>query len=522
MKGELYEYNNKMMTQAEISKLEGINRSTLADWYKKTGNMYKAVEEAKRSQAQRNISYYDEILSLKAISKKEQIKFESLKRNYETLKDIYKAVEKTKQDQSKRNGDILYNGEYKTIYAIANLEGVGNKSLAKYYNETNDIYEAVRLAKKAQDSHNGTILYNGQMMSISKIASLEGLKKETLKKYYELYGNIEKAIFITKESQLKRKQAILRGKKSDYSELSKCFGISIIKLDRLLSSGKTAEEVENEINIREKNKVLTINEESLYQYCLDNSYNYWVIRYMINTYGKTVEEAVNSYVNNGQQVPTKWIYEKFHILFKHLMLKFGMDSNRIIKVIKEEHCNIEDAITKIIFISNNQDNDFSQIEIEWMEDLYSFLIDCNDQEKEEAINTFYITERELSFLNKKSIKIELIKRQTLLFEISSIIDDCGVNDLIELFKIYNISNEEIKIIFSELYKPFDENIINPNPEFLKHKEIINNILFDYNITIEDIKNSTIINEDEKSSIIFKREKIELILESRKENYKKIC
>jgi len=521
LKGELYEYNDTMMTQAEIARLEGINRSTLADWYKKTGNMYKAVEGAKKSQAQRNISYYDEVLSLKGIAVKEQVKFESLKKNYEVLKDIYKAVEKTKQNQLKRNGDILYNDKNMTIYAIANLEEVGNKSLAKYYQETNDIYEAVRLAKKAQDNHNGTILYKGQMMTISGIANLEGIKRETLRKYYELYDNIEKAVFITKESQLKRKQASLRGKQADYSELSKCFGISIFKLDKLLSSGKTPEEVEKEVNIRGKNITLTINEESLYKYCLDNFYNYWVIYYMITTYGKTVEESVKAYVDNGQQVPTKWIYEKFHVLFKHLMLKFGIDSNRIIKIIKEEHCSIEDAITKIVFVSNNQENDFSKIEIEWMKELYSFLIDCNDEEKQETINTFYITERELEFLNKKGIKIEQIKRQILLFEFSSIIDDWDVKDLIEMFELYNISDDEIKIIFSELYKPFDENIINPSPDFLQHKEIIDSLLFDSNIKIEDIQKSIMISDNERLSIIIKREKMKSIFESRKENHKKI-
>lgn len=77
MKGELYEYNEQLMTQAQIAKLEDINRSTLADWYKRTGDMKKAVEGAKKSLAQRNIPYYDEVLSLKAISEKEKVKFES-------------------------------------------------------------------------------------------------------------------------------------------------------------------------------------------------------------------------------------------------------------------------------------------------------------------------------------------------------------------------------------------------------------------------------------------------------------
>ena len=96
MKGELYNYKGQMLTQADIAKLEGINRSTLADWYKKTHDMVLAVEGAKKSLAQRNISYYDEVLSLKAISEREEIKFESLKKFYEQTNDIYEAVRLTK------------------------------------------------------------------------------------------------------------------------------------------------------------------------------------------------------------------------------------------------------------------------------------------------------------------------------------------------------------------------------------------------------------------------------------------
>ena len=97
MKGELYEYNGQMLSQAEIARLEGINRSTLSDWYKKTGDMTLAVAGAKNSLAQRNIDYNGEVLSLKAILEKENIKFESLKKFYEQTNDIYEAVRLTKE-----------------------------------------------------------------------------------------------------------------------------------------------------------------------------------------------------------------------------------------------------------------------------------------------------------------------------------------------------------------------------------------------------------------------------------------
>lgn len=113
--------------------------------------MITAVEGAKKSQAQRNIKYYDDVLSLKAISEKENIKFESLKKYYEETNDIYEAVRLTKEAQLRRNGNIEYNGKLMSILAIANLEGLEHHALGRYYKSTNNIYEAVQLAKAAKE-----------------------------------------------------------------------------------------------------------------------------------------------------------------------------------------------------------------------------------------------------------------------------------------------------------------------------------------------------------------------------------
>ena len=53
--------------------------------------------ESEKTLAQRNIQYYDEVLSLKAISVKENLKFESLKKYYERTKDIYESIKLAKQ-----------------------------------------------------------------------------------------------------------------------------------------------------------------------------------------------------------------------------------------------------------------------------------------------------------------------------------------------------------------------------------------------------------------------------------------
>lgn len=503
MRGELYEYNGEMLSQADIAKKEGINRSTLADWYKKTGNMIDAVAGAKESQIQRNIEYNGEILSLKAISIKENIKFESLKKYWiESEKDIYKAVQKTKEAQAKRNGDILYKGKLMSALAIANMEDIDAHALRRNIVNSSSIEEAVEITKKARDIHRGTINYHGEIMSISAIAIKEGIKRETLKEYYELYGNIEKAVFITKEAQNKRKQALLRGKQASYEDLSKYFGMSTIKLEKLLEKGYTPGQIEKTIKKGvKKEEQLKINEDSLYRYCLDNSYNYWVINNLIKTYGKTPEEAIKIYLENGQQIPTKWIYEKYDILFKHLMLNFGIDSNRLIKIMKENNYGIEQALEELIFITGNDNNGYKLAEISWLKECYSFLRDLSQEELEEAKRTLYIDNREMKLLQEKGTKIELVRRQLLLFEFSQILDEWPEDELSEMMDLYELNDDEKKSIVLDLYSPFKNQVINPTDEYIKHQELLKRKIIDDSFEIDNLT------DFEKLEINSKRSKL---------------
>lgn len=513
MKGELYEYDGGWMTQAEISQKEEISRSTLADWYKKTGNMDEAVKQAKRSLAQRNIPYYDEVLSLKAIAKKEKVKFESLKKNFEECQDIYEAVRLTKASQLERNGSIPYYGQCLTIHAIAKLEDLDNKSLKRYYATTNDIYEAVRLAKEAQAKRNGTIPYYDQMMTISSIAKLEKVKRDTLAQFYDIYGNIYKAVLITKKSQLRRKQALHKGKMINYEKISKYLEVSPLTLDQMIESGENVDTIEKKI----KKEHLIIDNSSLYNFCLEHSYNYWVIYYMIHTYGKTEEEALKIYLSEGQHIPSKWIYEKYHILFKHLALYFGMDSNRIIKIMREEDCDIERAITRLLFISNNENSDFKSIEIEWLYELYLFSKDLKVEEWTEAKNTFYITDKELHFIEEKSNKIEIIKRQLLLFEFSTIIDHWQIEDTLEMIELYGITNEEIILIITQLYSPFSQGILDPTSEHIEKQNLLTQMIINTQIKDEDILFNRELSNQEKETVLYKRQLLNTLIHHKIQN-----
>ena len=506
VKGPLYEYQGEMLTQADIAKKTGINRATLADWYKRTQDMNLAVEGAKKSLALRNMPYYDEVLSMKAIAKKEGIKEDTLRKYYEQSNDIYEAVKRCKDNIIQRQErKLMYKGKITTKTKIAEEEDLDIKSLLLNYKQTNDIEEAVRLTKEARDKHRGTIEYKGQIMSITAIAKLEGIKHERLKELYDLYGNIEKAVMITKQGQLKRKEALLKNKKTTLEDAARELDVSVIGLNKMIESGKSLDDIKKKKKGITADQVMKYDEDSLYRYCLDNSYNYWVIHHLIKTYGKTPEEAVKEYVENGQHFPINWIYEKYGLLFHHLALSLGLDSNRIIKIMKENNYSIEEAITRYVFISNNEKSNFKPIEIEWMKELYEFTKDLKPSEYKNAKETFFITDEEEDFIKDKGEKIEKINRQLLLFEFSRVLEEWPTNELLELMDLYDITPQEKLNIVLDLYAPFSNKMVNPIKESKERHYALSCVITNPRVTTEFIMNNKNLLEEEKQEILRKRE-----------------
>lgn len=516
MRGNLIEYNGEMLTLNAIANKENLSRQSLTDWYKKTNNIYEAVEGLKKSSGIKRIKYNGEELSLTAISEKENIKYETLKKFYVRENDIYKAVELTKEAQRKRNGSIEYNGKMMSITAIAAQEDIERHSLDRHYKKLGNIYDAIKECKKAKEIHNGTIEYNGKKRTISGIASLENIKKETLKEYYELYNNIEKAVMLTKESQRRRKESLYRNSKTSVDSFSKYHNIPVLKVEKMLDNGSTLEKIEEDIPTK-NNDYLTYKGESLYRYCLDNGYNYWVIRNMIEKYKVDPDEALFQYKQNGQQIPHKWIYEKYGVLFKHLLLKYGFDSNRVIKLMNNEGYTLDDALVKLVFIS---DNKLSSLQSNWLYDLYDLINSSSPNELENIYETFYVDENEKEILRKKHFKIEKVKRDLLLFDISQVINTWSIEELFEIFTLYEITDKEIIVIYNELYQPFNEGIINPTLEHLSRMDNINTVIKDSlkgELKKEDLD---LLSNEDKMYALNKIKLIKSILEQRKEYQEK--
>lgn len=164
---------------------------------------------------------------------------------------------------------------------------------------------------------------------------------------------------------------------------------------------------------------------------------------------------------------------------------------------KDNNCGIEEAIKKYIFISNNNGKDFKLAEIYWMEELYDFIKDIPKEEYLKVKDTFYITDREEQFINKKDSLIAKINRQLLLYEFAIIIDEWPVEEIIEMMDLYEITENEKMGIILDLYSPFRFMVIDPTDNYKTRNAVIRNIITDSKITIESVVSNTGLSEDEK-------------------------
>ena len=470
-KNTLIEYNGKPSTISTIAKNEGLSEDSLKKAYNKIGNIYEAVETCRNNQRGRTYEFNGEKLTMAAIATKEKLGKTQLGEAYKKTGDIYEAVRICKENQNKRKESVQYveyNGETLSIKAIAQKEGIVPSSLKKSFNKTNDIYEAVKTCKEAKTVFHGSIEYNGEMLSLKEISQRVNIPHTTLTSRYKETGNIYKAVFICQSvtAERERRKAKVDTKKYgeiSYYDLSLILGIKYGELKNFLDKGYTAEQIAN-MNLRPTlhrsvtSRVDTklLDGQSLREYCVENKLNYACIYRAINTYGKSLDSAVDYYKKYGQQIPSKWIYEKYGVLLKHLLLKDGIDVKNVVEYMRSDLISLDEAVEKYIVRRNAKKDGLNE---EWMTELYDVLTDENiANEYDEYLKAFYVDDKEEECVIKSYDEVENFKRKELLFEISQALNE-GLfkpEEEAELLKQYDIKPREIETMFLELYDRFEE------------------------------------------------------------------
>lgn len=484
-------FNGKSMTIAAIATQEGLNKESLRRAYNETQDIDEAIKIVKSRKIGKveKIEYNGQKMTLSSIASQEHIERNSLKKAYEITHDINEAVRMAKQRQKLRSGSIEYNGEMMTIEAIARQESVSPVSLRKRYSETHDINEAVQTTKKRQLAQNGTIEYNGQLMTISAIARQEGLHRDSLRAEYKKTNNINKAVLICQNRQIKRtrsKKVSTKFGTMSLQDLSLILGIKYSELQSLLFKGFTIDQIQSmQIKTNRRSGVRKAstqlpNGQSLREYCIENSLNYSCIYRAINTYGKSLLEATKYYKEHGQEIPRTWIYERYGVLLRHIMLNDNIDIDRVVFYMRTDLSSLDEAVEKYIIRRNAKKND---LDVEWMEEIYGVLTDINTKEEyDEWIDRFFVSDEEENCIIESFDETEQFKRKLDLFEIG----DALINEVFtpdeekELLKQYKVTPEEIDIIFLDLYGRFSSGVLRgQSQKEQQRKELLNKLVRDW-------------------------------------------
>ena len=127
---------------------------------------------------------------------------------------------------------------------------------------------------------------------------------------------------------------------------------------------------------------------------------------------------------------------------------------------KKKQIPLKEALEYIVVRDDANENDLYP---EWQHEIYSVYTEADlpEEERQEFVKEFYITEREIDVINKSKEKVDDINRKLLLYEMAECIRDQEFSDeeMAELMKSYDVTDQELKTIFYDFYIKFQNGIL---------------------------------------------------------------
>lgn len=320
-------------------------------------------------------------------------------------------------------------------------------------------------------------------------------KLTTLEKYIEIFnGDEEKAKRVVESLKSLREQRKQK-KKEEYNieNILKEFDIDINMLKKYLERTRNKE-------VRSEGKTLTYQGQTLRAFCIKNGYNYEVIKRAIklhefcehDTLEQLINRAIIDYNKKGQKGPSVWIYEKYGNLAKHILLYLNLDSKGILSDMTNYTISLEEAIRHDIFKRTNQTKENA-----WLEELYNFLIEEIDENKEngqtieDIVEMFTILVKEYR-LTKEEYQLlwdVFSKYVNVMKEYQKI--DVGLEGnykrKIEKIRSYGLDEEEIEESFF-IPLEFDKGLLlGRQTELWKRRQLLRQYIIDWDYYTDDEK-----------------------------------
>ena len=420
------EYNGEMLTLNAISKKEELSSDCLTRIYLATLDIYEAVQIAKttpniRTERIQRIEYNGERITLEQIAQKEGIDYDSLRKYYKKTQDIYEAVQICFEDLSRKVKKIEYkNGEMLPISVIAKREGINIIALTKCYNEVGNIFEAIRICKenaqnrkikaeqRKQKEEKGKILYKGMLMQLKEIAQAEGIDTKKLKNALDVIPDIYKAVFMLRYQKRKNENVDLKGISVDLYDMSLLIGVRYTDLINMLNAGITINDIKEKYSNKEiaGENIRLRSGRTLLEFCINEDVNFAFAYRAINTYEKLVSKVATEYKTSLGMIPIKWILEKYDKKLSELDIT-GFQATIIIKDLQDKKLDFEEALEKFIVRKKALQN---QMPFEWCETIFA-LAQTRKILGEDFQSEIQLDEIEKAFIEECEIELLELKRK---------------------------------------------------------------------------------------------------------------
>lgn len=555
-------------SQQAVAKYLGINKKTFAKYYgANNGDFQKTIEAIQNKEEKNTYIWRGEIYTKSGLAKAMEIPAVlTLMRLLEKNNgDTEKAYQEYKNNRGKK---LTYRGkEYEHIKDCLSEYGINTTKYYKKLKEKNGAVEealdelllekkerAERTRRKEQEAIEKRkrkeirdmpkYKYQGKMYAtIAEVVKVSGISMTKVIRLLKEYNNDLDEALLNRQ----RKEFIFEGRKfSTIRELAEYTGIAELRLGRYIRRFdgnaekavlliRTFDKRKKEINLNvvkrsnnnlgRRTTIISFENTTLRQYCIQHNLNYEVIKYLIDNYGKTPEDAIKHYKNNGQEIPKSWIYEKYGILLKHLLLEENIDYKNIIRRMQKDNLTIGRALEEYVL---NKTVNTSKAEKEFISELYYFInyTEIAKDEIREYVEGFYITEEELTYIENIKNKMAQLKRKMLLYEIAEASSSFSTKEMVDLLDIYDITEEEIELIFLRLYSKFSYGILlTSEQEEMKKREEINEYIIRWNNLSQEEKDAIKLKypklyktiEELANKIIFYKEKVKQKKEQDKVN-----
>ena len=363
------------------------------------------------------IEYNGKMLTLSAIAKKEGLIDITLKRYYKyTNEDIYRAVKLCKEVSRGKVNKIEYNGEMLPIYLIAKKNNLTDIVLKDAYIQTKDIYEAIRICqqrksekqaraeerKKKEQSEQKE--YYGMQMALKEIAKMEGLDAKKLKQYYKETQSVYKAVSILKIQETKNKKVEFNNFSIDLYDMSILLNVKYRDLINLINSGMTINEINEKYVKNEQSEQIKLhNKRVLLEFCIQKNLNFAFLYRAINTYGKSLPEAIEECRKNDKALPDAWIMERYETIlaeaqipnYQFIAIRNELQNNKI---------SLEDAIEICVIRKNARNYGISE---QWGETVYG-IAKTRQMIGDEYERKFEINSLEQAFIKDSEQEIDVL------------------------------------------------------------------------------------------------------------------